>query len=62
MPLPTDRKVMQSVMRTNAFEHIAYAFRPASQIIPYLAPHEVRRLLGSSGQHIHTDNHHHAHR
>lgn len=62
VPLTTDRKVMQSVMRTHSFEHIAYAFRPASQIIPYLAPHEVRRLLGSSGQHIHTDNHHHVHR
>ena len=60
VPLTTDRKVMQSVMRTHAFEHIAYGFRPASQIIPYLAPHEVRRLLGGNEQHSHEHSHSHS--
>ena len=56
VPLTTDRKVMQSVMRTHAFEHIAYSFRAAAQIIPYLAPHEIRRLLAKSEQHSHAHN------
>ena len=53
VPLTVDRKVMASVMRTHHFEHVAYSFRSAEQIIPYLSPHEVRRLMG--GAH---DNHH----
>ncbi len=55
VPLTVDRKVMESVMRTHRIEHIAYSFRPAEQIIPYLAPHEVRRLMGCS----HADEKHH---
>ena len=56
VPLMVDRKVMESVMQTHAFEHIFYSFRPAQQIIPYLTPHEVRRLLGAN----HNNEHHHA--
>lgn len=55
VPLTIDRKVMESVMRTHHIEHIAYSFRSAEQIIPYLAPHEVRRLMGGS----HSDQKHH---
>ena len=55
VPLTVDRKVMQSVMRTHSFEHVAYSFRPAEQIIPYLSPHEVRRLMGAA----HHNEHHH---
>ena len=58
VPLTVDRKVMESVMRTHHIEHIAYSFRPAEQIIPYLAPHEVRRLLG--GSHADEKHHHYA--
>ena len=58
VPLTVDRKVMESVMHTHNIEHIAFSFRPAEQIIPYLSPHEVRRLLGgASEEHTH---HHHA--
>ena len=53
VPLTVDRKVMDSVMRTHRFEHIFYSFRPARQIIPYLSPHEVRRLLGVVESHEH---------
>ncbi|MBR5864528.1 MAG: urease accessory protein UreE [Alistipes sp.] len=56
VPLMVDRKVMESVMRTHSFDHIFYSFRPAHQIIPYLSPHEVRRLLGAT----HSTDHHHA--
>lgn len=54
VPLILDRKVMESVMQSHNFEHLDYSFRPADNIIPYLSPQEVRRLLGSS-----THSHHH---
>ena len=57
VPLTVDRKVMESVMHTHAIPHIAYSFRAAEQVILYLAPHEVRRLMGGA-QH---NEHHHAH-
>ena len=58
VPLTVDRKVMQSVMETHSLEHIAYSFRPADQIIPYLSPHEVRRLMGTA----HHTEHSHVHK
>lgn len=57
VPLTVDRRVMQSVMKTHSLEHIAYSFRPADQIIPYLSPHEVRRLMGAA----HHNEHSHVH-
>ena len=57
IPLTVDRKVMQSVMRTHRLEHIVFEFRPGSEIIPYLAPHETRRLFGGTGPD--SDVHHH---
>ncbi len=48
VPLVLARKVMDSVMRTHAFEYITYDFVPGSEIIPYLAPHETRRLFGAA--------------
>lgn len=52
VPMTVDRKVMQSVMNTHRIPHIAYSFRSAEQIIPYLSPHEVRQIVG------HSDHHH----
>lgn len=49
VPLTVDRRVMESVMRTHRLEGVAYTFRPGAQVIPYLAPHEVRRLFGVAG-------------
>jgi urease accessory protein len=49
VPLTVDRRVMESVMRTHRLEGVAYTFRPGAQVIPYLAPHEVRRLFGAAG-------------
>lgn len=53
VPLAVDRKVMSSVMKTHALEGIRYDFVPGEEVIPYLAPHESRRLFGAAEQHIH---------
>lgn len=63
VPLTVDRKVMESVMRTHHIENISFEFRPGDQIIPYLAPHEIRRLFGATGpSHTHDHHGHHEHR
>ena len=67
VPLSVDRKVMASVMKTHAFQGITYEFVPGSEVIPYLAPHESRRLFGGAEGPVHThtkgledmDNHEH---
>ena len=48
VPLTVDRKVMASVMKTHAFAGITYEFVPGAEVIPYLAPHEARRLFGGA--------------
>lgn len=59
VPLTVDKKVMLSVMETHHLEGITFDFQTGLDIIPYLAPHEVRRLFGGAGQeshsHIHAD-------
>lgn len=59
VPLTVDRKVMDSVMRTHHIERVACTFQPGSEVIPYLAPHEIRRLFGGTGPD--SDVHRHAH-
>lgn len=68
IPLTVDRKVMESVMRTHRLEEISFEFRPGSEVIPYLAPHETRRLFGGTGpdclahsHHEHPHEHEHVH-
>jgi urease accessory protein len=61
VPLTVDRKVMASVMKTHAFSGIAYSFIPGAEVIPYLAPHETRRLFGGAEQKSHAHPHHHHH-
>ena len=61
VPLTVDRKVMLSVMRTHRLENIAYSFRPGEEVIPYLAPHEVRRLFGGAEAGAHAHHHVHEH-
>lgn len=48
VPLTVDRKVMSSVMETHHIEGITYRFQPGGEVIPYLAPHEIRRLFGGT--------------
>ncbi|MCH5328192.1 MAG: urease accessory protein UreE [Coprobacter sp.] len=57
VPLTVDKKVMLSVMETHHIEGISYAFQPGQEIIPYLAPHEIRRLFGGTGQESHAHTH-----
>jgi urease accessory protein len=54
VPLTLAKAVMTSVMNTHAFEGVSYTFAPGAEVIPYLAPHETRRLFGG------TEGHHHA--
>jgi urease accessory protein len=54
VPLTVDRKVMSSVMNTHHFEGIRYEFVPGGAIVPYLAPHESRRLFGGAEGPVHT--------
>ncbi|SLM48565.1 Urease accessory protein UreE [Nitrospira japonica] len=63
VPLTVDQKVMASVMKTHAFRGITYHFVPGSEVIPYLAPHESRRLFGGAEGpvHSHEDGHDHSH-
>lgn len=63
VPLTVDKKVMLSVMDTHHLEGVTYEFQPGREVIPYMAPHEIRRLFGGAShgnQHIH-EHHHHSH-
>jgi len=57
VPLTVDKKVMLSVMETHHLEGISYEFQKGLEIIPYLAPHEIRRLFGGAGHESHTHVH-----
>ena len=61
VPLTVDKKVMMSVMETHHIEGIKYDFQKGVEIIPYLAPHEIRRLFGGAGQESHSHEHDHGH-
>jgi urease accessory protein len=54
VPLTVDKKVMLSVMETHHIEDITYEFQEGTEVIPYLAPHEVRRLFGGAGHESHS--------
>jgi len=57
VPLTVDRRVMSSVMNTHRFEGIRYEFVPGGEIVPYLAPHESRRLFGGAEGPVHVHTH-----
>lgn len=58
VPLTVDKKVMSSVMDTHHFEGMPYEFQAGREVIPFLAPHEIRQLFGGSSQEV---SHHHQH-
>lgn len=63
VPLTVDKKVMLAVMETHNIDDITYDFQEGKDIIPFLAPGELRRLFGGAG-HENTDlelHHHHHH-
>lgn len=61
VPLTVDKKVMLSVMETHNIEGITYGFQPGTDVIPYLAPHEVRRLFGGASHESHAHGEGHSH-
>jgi urease accessory protein len=44
-------------MNTHRFEGIRYEFVPGGEIVPYLAPHESRRLFGGAEGPVHSHTH-----
>lgn len=57
VPLTVDPVVMASVMKTHAIPGISYEFVPAEEVVPYLAPHEARRLFGGAEPQEHNHVH-----
>ena len=53
IPLTVDKKVMKSVMDTHAIPEVTYEFQAGKEVIPYLAPHEIRNLFGGTAQESH---------
>lgn len=60
VPLTVDKKVMSSVMDTHHFADMPYEFQAGKEVIPFLAPHEIRQLFGGSSQEL-THHHYHEH-
>jgi urease accessory protein len=57
VPLTVDRRVMASVMDTHHFEGVRYEFVSGREVVPYLAPHESRRLFGAAEGPVHSHTH-----
>ena len=57
VPLTVDKKVMLSVMETHHIEGITFDFQPGTDVIPFLAPHEMRRLFGGASHESHSHVH-----
>ena len=58
VPLTVDKKVMMSVMETHHIEGITFRFEKGFDVIPYLLPHEIRRLFGGAGHESHSHDDH----
>src|SRR5690606_4086319 len=58
VPLSVDQKVMASVMRTHAFEHVTSRFAPGEEVAAKLTAKEVRMLFAGADA---TPHHHHPH-
>ena len=54
VPVTVDARVMASVMRTHGFDDVEPRFVAGQEVLPYLAPHEARRLLGGADQGVHS--------
>ncbi|MCM1440655.1 MAG: hypothetical protein NC131_15870 [Roseburia sp.] len=60
IPLTVDKKVMMSVMETHHFEDMPCEFQEGREVLPFLSPHEVRKLFGGSSQELpYSHVHHH---
>ncbi|MEV0457610.1 urease accessory protein UreE [Catellatospora methionotrophica] len=54
VPLTVDRKVTSAVMKTHNLPRVVCEFVPGSEVTPFLAPHEARRLFGGAAEASHT--------
>ncbi len=61
VPLTVDKKVMMSVLETHHIPGITFEFEKGCDVIPFLAPHETRRLFGGAGHESHSQEHDHGH-
>lgn len=61
VPLTVDKTVMLAVMDTHKIPGIRYAFEEGREVIPYLAPDEIRNLFGGAGHESHSHEHDHGH-
>src|SRR5690625_2925259 len=61
VPLSVDQKVMASVMRTYAFDHVKTYFAPGEEIAAKLDANEVRLLFAGADATPHHHHHHHGH-
>jgi urease accessory protein len=61
VPLTVNQQVMNSVMKTHAFEGITYEFVPGKTVIAYLSPHESRKLFGGAESVPHSHVHDYEH-
>lgn len=61
VPLTVDKKVMLSVLETHHIEGITFDFQNGTEVIPYLAPHEIRELFGGASHESHSHIHAHGH-
>lgn len=69
VPLSVDQKVMASVMRTHAYQHVTTRFAPGEEIAAKLDAKEVRLLFAGAdatphhhlGTHVHETNAHGSH-
>ena len=61
VPLTVDKKVMLSVLETHHIPGITFEFEKGLDVIPYLAPHETRRLFGGAGHELNPHEHDHGH-
>ena len=52
---------MLAVMETHNIPGITYEFVAGSEVLPFMAPHEVRRLFGGAGHESHEHGHSHVH-
>jgi urease accessory protein len=57
VPLTVDKRVMASVMDTHNFDNVTYHFEAATEVIPYLSPHEIRFLFGAANHPSHSHSH-----
>lgn len=61
VPLTVDKKVMLSVLETHHIPGITFEFKEGQEVIPYMAPGELRRLFGGAGHESHSHEHGHTH-